>query len=46
MTKSRVPERSLPVSMVILGMTPAMLLAASFDCSKAKDKTEKAVCNE
>ncbi|NMC73328.1 MAG: hypothetical protein GYA56_03040 [Geobacteraceae bacterium] len=46
MVKRGVLLKSLLVSMTILGTTPAMLAAASFDCSKAASKTEKAICEE
>lgn len=44
MVKGKVLLKPFLSSMIILGMMPAMLFAASFDCSKVKTKIEKTIC--
>jgi|GEM_PF-1130993 len=46
MPRKKVLWKPLLTLMIILGVMPAVLLAASFDCSKAKTKTEKAICKD
>ncbi len=46
MPRKKVLWKPLLTLMIILGAMPVVLLAASFDCSKAKTKTGKAICKD
>lgn len=46
MPRKKVLWKPLLTLMIILGVMPVVLSAASFDCSKAKTKTEKAICKD